>query len=118
MSPAPNLTTRQPTPDRRQHRRFPIAVQGEYVLQGRRGQVITSNISSSAILIQSTDTLPTDRRVELKVDWPARLDGRCPLRLVITCQGCGWASPGTVIMVLRHEYRLAAKTALGLSKTG
>jgi len=118
MSPAPNLTTRQPTPDRRQHRRFPIAVHGEYVLQGRRGQVITSNISSSAILIQSTETLPTGRRVELKVDWPARLDGRCPLRLVITGKVLGKTARGTVIGVVRHEYRLAPKASANLAKTG
>ena len=118
MSPAPNLPTRRVIPDRRQHQRFPIAVHAEYILQGRRGEVVTINISSSAILIQSTETLPAGRRVELKVDWPARLDGRCPLRLVITGKVVGRTSRGTVISVLRHEYRLAAKASLDLAKTG
>lgn len=117
MSPAPNLTCRV-TPDRRQYQRFPIAVHGECLLQGRLGEVVTTDISSGAILVQSTETLPAGKRVELKVDWPARVDGPCRLRLVITGKVLGWTSRGTVISVLRHEYRLATKTPLDLAKTG
>src|SRR5262245_38861930 len=115
MSPAPNLRTCKAGPERRRHRRFPIATRAEYVLRDRRGETVTSNISSDAVLVQSADVLRIGESVELRVDWPVLLEGRCPLRLIITGKVLGRAARGTIIRIVRYEYRLATKP---LAKAG
>jgi hypothetical protein len=109
MSPALQLTTCTTRADRRRHRRYAIAANTECLLDGRRTEAVTTDISSAGILVQSADILPTGARVELRVDWPARLDGRCPLRLVIAGKVLRTAARGTVISVARYEYRLAPR---------
>jgi hypothetical protein len=52
----------------------------------------------------------------LRVNWPARLDGRCPLRLVVAGKVLRTAARGTVISVARYEYRLAPKAPMGLEQ--
>ena len=107
MSPAPDLTTCGAPTDRRRHQRYPITASAEYLLQGRRGEVVTRDISNGGILVQSTAILPIGEHVVVRVDWSARIDGRCPLRLVITGKVLKNTSRGTVISVMQYEYRLA-----------
>jgi hypothetical protein len=78
--------------------------------------VATTDISSAGILVQSADILPKGARVEVRVDWPARLDGRCPLRLVVDGKVLRTTTRGTVISVARYEYRLAPKSPKDLGK--
>lgn len=119
MSPAPKLTKLSVTVDRRRHLRFPITANAEYLLQGRRGEVITSNVSSGGVLVQSTDILPIGERVELRMDWPARLDDGCRLGLVVVGEVLRTTACGTVISVLRYEYRLdPQKAELNLASVG
>jgi len=54
----------------------------------------TLNIGSGGILFTTEETLPMGRQVEVSVNWPARLDGACPLQFVVVgrvvrskCQG-------------------------------
>jgi hypothetical protein len=116
MSPALNLTTCSTSVDRRLHRRYPIATNTECLLDGRRTDAVTTDISSGGILVRSADSLPIGARVELRMDWPARLDGWCPLRLVIAGKVLRTTTRGTVISVVRYEYRLAPKAPMGLEQ--
>jgi len=78
-------------------------------LQGRRGEVVTSDISGSGLLVQSTEILPVGERIELRMDWPTPLNGRYPLQLVVDGEVLAITTRGTVIGVTQYEYR-AAKT--------
>jgi hypothetical protein len=88
----------------------------ECLLDGRRTEVVTTDISTAGILVQSPDILPIGACVELRVDWPSQLDGRLPLRLVLAGKVLGKAARGTVISVARYEYRLAPKAPVNLGK--
>jgi len=115
MSRAIDLKSSIPV-DRRRHRRFPITAYGECLLHGRRAEVVTTDISSAGILVQSADTLPIDATVELRMDWPALLDGRYPLRLVVAGKVLRTTTRGTVIRVARYEYRLAPKMPVDFAR--
>jgi hypothetical protein len=116
MSPALDLTTRNTRVELRRHRRFPITANAECLLDGRRSEVVTTDISSAGILVQSADILPTSARVELRIDWPSRLDGRCPLRLVVVGKVFRTTARGTVISIALYEYRLAPTAPMDLEK--
>jgi hypothetical protein len=115
MSPALNLTACSTPIDRRRDRRFPIAAYAECLMDGRRTEAATTDISSGGILVQSADILPIGANVELRVDWPSRLDGRCPLRLVVAGKVLRTTARGTVISIARYEYRLDAKARMATS---
>jgi hypothetical protein len=114
MSPALYLTTRSTSADRRRHRRYPIVACAECLVDGRRTEAVTTDISSAGILVHSADILPIGASVELRINWPARLDGRSPLRLAVAGKVLRTAARGTVIGVVRHEFRLAPKAPMDL----
>ncbi len=74
--------------DRRGTSRFPVREEVKYkVTQPYKGPSIlgsgeTLNIGSGGILFTTEEKLPVGRTVELSVNWPARLDGTCPLKFV------------------------------------
>ncbi len=75
--------------ERRGTSRFPVREDVRYrVVQSKTYQVsgsgTTLNIGSGGILFTTEDRLPLDRMVEISVNWPARLDGTCPLQFVAT----------------------------------
>jgi hypothetical protein len=109
MSPAPNLTSCSTSVDRRHHPRFPTTASAEYFLHGRRGELVARDMSSGGILVESAEILPPGERIELRMNWPRRLDGQCPLRLIIMGKVLKITSRGTVISIVRYEYRLAPK---------
>ena len=74
--------------ERRGTIRFPLREDVRYKLI--HGKVVTTglgktlNIGSGGVLFTTDQRLPMGRTVELSVDWPARLDGTCPLKFVAT----------------------------------
>ena len=81
--------TRKRRYDQRLHQRFPINLEIDYkVLSGARveyqGSGRTVNISSGGVLME-TDNLfpPAAGTIELAIRWPFRLEGICPLKLVM-----------------------------------
>src|SRR5947209_9627395 len=72
--------------DRRGTSRFPLCEDVKYKLL--HGKIVTSgagktlNIGSGGVLFTTEQRLPIGRMVELSVNWPARLDGTCPLKFV------------------------------------
>ena len=76
-------------PERRRTNRFPLREDVRYRVIQSRGAKITGcgttlNIGSGGILFTTDERLPIGRMVELSVNWPARLDGVCPLQFVAT----------------------------------
>jgi hypothetical protein len=82
-------SNRQPGGDRRASTRLPIERDVRYKLLGKGGFVAqtgegkTLNISSAGALFTTQTELPEKQLIELAVNWPARLNGRLPLNLVI-----------------------------------
>ena len=73
--------------ERRSSGRFPIQQEVVYtVLDGKNraegGAGRTVDMSSGGILFTTSESLNPGRRLEIAVNWPARLDGTCRLKLV------------------------------------
>ncbi len=109
MFPAPRLTFAPY--ERRQHQRFPITVQSQYVLAGSRAQATTLDISSGGVLFKADTILPVGKEIQVLIDWPALLDQRCPLRLAITGKVLRSDQTGTAVGIIRYEFRIRPKSA-------
>ena len=96
--------------DRRQHQRFPISVRTRYLLDGAQGYATTVNISSGGVLLDTKGILPVGGQIQVWIDWPALLDERCPLRLVIAGRILRSTLHGTVVGITRYSFRLRPKS--------
>ena len=105
MSPAPRSTNIAKL-DRRSQRRFPISVPLRYIVSGVEGEGWTLDISSNGALIQVPQKLPTGRGIRLFIDWPAKLDDRIPLQLVVKGTIRRSTAVTTAIAISTYEFRL------------
>jgi hypothetical protein len=68
----------------------------------------TLNIGSGGVLFTTEEQLPLGRTVELSVNWPARLDGTCPLKFVAVGRVIR-SEPGmAAVRIERYEFRTRA----------
>ena len=98
------------SPNRRRTSRFPLREDVRYrVVQSRSAKVsgcgTTLNIGSNGILFTTEDRLPVGRMVELSVNWPARLDGVCPLQFVATGRVVRSENLRAAVRIERYEFR-------------
>lgn len=96
--------------ERRGTSRFPLREEVRYrVLHSRGSQVSgigrTLNIGSGGILFTTEEELPIGRMVELSVNWPARLDGTCPLKFVATGRVVRAEHHQAAVKIERYEFR-------------
>ena len=74
--------------DRRGTSRYPLREHVKYSLLNRRsvteGTGETVNIGSGGVLFTTQHRLMEGQTVALSINWPARLDGTCLLKLVAT----------------------------------
>ncbi len=88
MSAAVQYTPSYSDPgERRENSRFPFREEVRYRLLNRTaigpsGAGETVNMSSSGVLFSTQEQLPWGQLVEVAVNWPAKLDGACALKLV------------------------------------
>ena len=97
-------------PDRRGTGRFPVREDVRYrVVQSWTVKVSgvgnTLNIGSGGILFTTEDRLPIGRMVELSVNWPARLDGICPLQFVATGRVVRSEALRAAVRIERYEFK-------------
>src|SRR5437660_11875462 len=97
-------------PERRGTGRFPLREELRYrVLSSKSGSVagygVTLNMGSRGILFTTQEQLHLGDLVELSVNWPARLDGACPLQFVAT--GCVIRSEANkaAVKIERYEFK-------------
>ena len=69
----------------------------------------TINISSTGVLFKAETPLPPGKRLELSISWPAQLDGKYGLKLVICgpiicCEGTNVA-----LQIENYEFRTAGR---------
>lgn len=105
--------------ERRGTSRFPVREEVTYkVLQPSKappviGRGQTLNIGSGGILFSTEEKLPIGRIVEISVNWPARLDGTCPLKFVATgrvvrADGCKAA-----VRIDKYEFKTRRSSGTG-----
>jgi len=105
--------------ERRGTSRFPLREDVRYkVVQSKSltisGVGSTLNIGSGGILFTTEERLPLGRTVELSVNWPARLDGTCPLQFVATGRVVRADANRAAVRIERYEFRTRSKvTAAG-----
>jgi hypothetical protein len=98
--------------ERRETIRFPLCEEVKYKLV--QGKVITTgtgktlNIGSGGVLFTTQQRLPLGRMVELSVNWPARLDGTCPLKFVASGRVIRSEDNRAAVRIERYEFRTRA----------
>ena len=98
------------TAERRGRTRFPLALEVRYALSGGVRQQATGsgrsiNLSSSGMNFTVDWPLRTREKLDLSIDWPARLDGGAKLQLLIS--GLVVRTHGTTaaLQIRRYEFR-------------
>src|SRR5215468_3025875 len=95
--------------DRRGTSRFPLCEEVRYKLL--HGKITTSgagktlNIGSGGVLFTTEERLPMGRMVEISVNWPARLDGTCPLKFVAVGRIVRADDEYAALRIERYEFR-------------
>jgi len=95
--------------ERRGTSRFPLTEELRYkMLQGKTvttGTGKTLNIGSGGVLFTTEERLPIGRLIEIAVNWPARLDGTCPLKFVATGRIIRSEDTQAAVRIERYEFR-------------
>ena len=102
--------------DRRGTGRFPLREGVRYRLLNYRGDArsgsgSTLNIGSGGILFTTEELLPVGRSVELSVDWPAQLNGNCPLKFVAVGRVIRSEPGRAAVRIERYEFKTRGKIA-------
>ncbi|HWC98601.1 MAG TPA: hypothetical protein VG456_17695 [Candidatus Sulfopaludibacter sp.] len=63
------------------------------------------NFGSGGILFTTEERLTVGRTVELAVNWPARLDGTCPLKFVATGKVIRAEIGRAAVRIEKYEFR-------------
>jgi hypothetical protein len=110
-------------PERRGTNRFPVREDVRYrVVQSKAVKVsgcgATLNIGSGGILFTTEDKLPVGRIVELSVNWPARLDGICPLQFVATGRVVRSDAHRAAVRIERYEFKTRSMNSPALAAGG
>jgi hypothetical protein len=94
--------------ERRTTSRFPLEEEVTYKVQGKialAGVGKCVNIGSGGVLFTTNSRLPIGRTVEVAVNWPALLDGACPLRFIATGPVVRSEETRAAIRIDRYEFR-------------
>ena len=98
------------TAERRASGRFPIHQEVIYsLIEGKSrsdawtGKIV--DISSAGILFTTAEALQPGSRLELTVNWPARLDGTCRLKLVAIGRIVRTESDRAAMAIEHYEFR-------------
>jgi hypothetical protein len=76
------------------------------------GSGTTLNMGSGGILFTTEEKLPVGRAVELSVNWPARLDGTCPLQFVATGRVVRSQDRQAAVRIERYEFKTRSASGL------
>jgi hypothetical protein len=95
--------------DRRRTTRFPVCEELRYRMTHKSSRVSgtgkTLNIGSSGVLFTTEEKLPLGQSVELSVNWPAMLDGTCPLKFVAVGRVVRSEAQMAAVRIERYEFR-------------
>ena len=102
--------------ERRGTNRFPLREGVRYRMLNYKGDPVTGsgntlNMGSGGILFTTEELLPVGRSVELSVDWPAQLNGTCPLKFVAVGRVIRSEPGQAAVRIERYEFKTRGKTA-------
>jgi hypothetical protein len=94
-------------------RRFPIQEEVRYkCLKGSRTFAIgvgkTLEVGSRQLCFTTEQPLKLNQRLEITMNWPARLDSTCLMKLVILGRVISSEPESVVVRIDRHEFRTRA----------
>jgi hypothetical protein len=106
--------------DRRGTSRFPLREGVRYRLLHSKNNPVsgsgrTLNIGSGGILFTTEDLLPVGRSVELSVDWPAQLDGNCPLKFVAIGRVIRSEPKQAAVRIERYQFKTRGRAAVAMA---
>lgn len=100
---------------------YPIKLACTY-LAFRHGRVIehgaaqTEEMSSTGVRLRSLDKIDmTATEIELSIAWPAKLPDGASLQFVVQGRPCWKGLKLAEVLIVKHEFRTAARDAHGLS---
>ena len=94
--------------DRRDSIRMPIERDVRYTVLGIRawaGLGKTVNISSGGVLFTTESRLRAGAEIELAISWPALLNNRIPIKLVVTGRLTRANGPHAAMHIERYEFK-------------
>ncbi len=96
--------------ERRRSSRFPIEREVRYRALNKRGgektgEGKTINISSSGVFFTAEHLLLQGRRIELSISWPAQLNNRTPLKLVVRGRVTRTEDARVAVEIQHYEFR-------------
>ena len=102
--------------DRRSADRFPMDREVKFSVMNRRGgdetgEGKTVNMSSSGVLITSSQMLLPGRRVELAISWPAQLNNKVALKLVARGRVVRYEHGYAAVEIQQYEFRTQSAAA-------
>jgi len=106
----PEAKTEQFQLERRAGARFPIGLNLQYRVLARRikrpfRRGKTVNMSSHGILFVDNQTLTQGTKVEAEVDWPVKLNGEVPLKLIVRGSVVRLEKGRVALAIKNHEFR-------------
>ena len=93
--------------ERRSMWRFPIRRAVGYTQDGKVGAGTTIDISSGGLLLAVNEPPLLGELIQLSVDWPAELDYRIRLKLLVTGRVVRVEGANAAIAIDRYEFRTA-----------
>jgi hypothetical protein len=72
-------------------------------------------MSSSGILFTAESRLPVGRRVELSVDWPAKLNEQCGLKLVALGKVVRSSDSAAAVRIEKYDFRTRAAAKVNIA---
>jgi hypothetical protein len=112
-----------PSVERRASKRFPIEQDLSYRVLDHRAAVPESgtgktvDISSKGVRFGPEQRLRPGKRVELSVNWPAILEGGCPLKFVAVGRVVRAEDNQAAVQIEQHEFRTRRTKELPSSAT-
>jgi hypothetical protein len=97
--------------NRRASRRFALYAEVTYKLLAREGLAGTGetlNVGSGGVAFTTEHNLPVNEPVEVSINWPARLNGACALKLVVTGHVLRSQEQRAVVKIERYVFRTRA----------
>ena len=76
---------------------------------GETGRGTTVNMASQGLLVATDRRLPPGASVELAIEWPARLNSRAGLKLVVHGSVLRSEEGKLAVLIRKHEFRLAGR---------
>lgn len=102
--------------ERRSSGRFPIQQEVVYTLldgktrcEAAAGRTV--DMSSGGILFTTAEALHPGKRLEIAVNWPARLDGTCRLKLVAMGRVVRSSADRAAIVIEHYEFKTQGANA-------